>query len=179
MWFYRIILIPILISGFNATRTKRSVKENSENIFFDVALFHSFEGSVLVNSAILIISLKKLDSFHAKRKVSVAQRVTESGVIYLDTLTIDNDDEDATVQLDVTHAVQAWLEDPDLNLGLKLVLEGVELSQDDGESPELVLDTQHSLVRQKRSKFLSTEFGEEILSATDCRPRKGAKNCCR
>ena len=155
------------------------MKENFENIFFDVTFFHNFEGSVLVNSAVLMVRLRKLDSFHTRRKVSVAQRVTKNAVIYLDTLNIDNDVDDITVQLDVTHAVQAWIQDPDLNLGLQVVVEGLEVSLDEDLAPEIIVDSQHSLIRQKRSTFLSTEFEDEIISATDCRPGRGTKNCCR
>ena len=134
---------------------------------------------MLLNSAFLIIKIKKFGSPGTKRKISVAQKVTESAVIYLDTINIDDDDDDVTVQLDVTHAVQAWIQDPSLNLGLKLVLEGVEVELDEDEGPELVLNSQHALLRQKRATYLSTEIQERISSATDCRFSRGKKNCCR
>ena len=109
----------------------------------------------------------------------MAQKVTEDAVIYLDTINIEDDDEDVTLQLDVTHAVQAWLQDPDLNLGLKLVLEGAQLELVEEEGPELVLNSQRALLRQKRATYLSTEIHERISSATDCRGGRGKKNCCR
>lgn len=131
-----------------------------------------------MNSATLLVNLRRSVDKNDKTKVTFTQRVSNSAVIHLDWMTLDDINEDITVKLDVKHAIQAWIENPDLNLGLQLHLEGVEVTLDDS-TPELVIDTKHSNVRRKRATYMSTEFGELITSWTDCKAVERGRKCCR
>ena len=162
---------------------------------------------VLVKSATLIISFEKpSDNFNYH--VKVAQKVTNGEHIILDDTDIISDYEDYTVNIkfDVSHAVQAWIEAPDTNLGLVVLVKDAELSESYEPAqfvmvsePELVIETRHTstpmMTRHKRSALdLVSDFLEypHVAGPTDCndkddknktdsnhgKQKKGGK-CCR
>ena len=142
----------------------------------------------MVKSAFLNLNIK----FHSggiNTKITVAQRVEDDELIYLDILDVTTDDEDTLVKLDITHAVHAWVDDPDTNLGLRVIFDSAApqlLSP-----PHLVVDSQHSFVRRKRSlsSFANlVDHVPRIPSDSDCPlhvrsshqgKKKQRPHCCR
>ena len=81
-------------------------------------------------------------------------------LIFLDTVDTtdvtgeeESDEEEFILQLDITHAVQAWLEDPASNLGVKVIFTGVTEPPPMSSEPELATETRFLKrgVRTKRS----------------------------
>ena len=152
---------------------KRSVGVDSVHLEYNISNLWS-AGGTLVSSAVLRMSLA---TGRGQGRVVVSQVIenSESGIT-LDTQNIDMQDEYAddvktTLSLDVSHALQAWLQYPHLNLGLSLSLPpGTSLQ---GE-PELVAELRHSSskVRAKRS------LGERDWRGCE-RSRGGRRKCCR
>ena len=84
-------------------------------IFFDMS---PVEGktteTVLVSSSRLVVSVTGVG------RVVVVQRVAGGGAITLDTVVLEGRGQVEQVELEVGHAVQGWLVDTTLNLGLEV-----------------------------------------------------------
>ena len=94
-------------------------------------------------------------------------------LIFLDTVDTtdvtgeeENDEEEFIIQLDITHAVQAWLEDPASNLGVKVIFTGVTEPPPMSSEPELATETRF-LKRGVRTKR-STGDESIVIGPSDC-----------
>ena len=158
-------------------------------------LHKSNSSSVLVKSSLLTLRIGPHNLSEAK--VQAAQRMSTGELIFLDTVDTtdvtgeeESDEEEFIIQLDITHAVQAWLEDPASNLGVKVIFTGVTEPPPMSSEPELATETRFLKrgVRTKRSA------GDQsiIVGPSDCpasqptnppniwSPKKrNAEKCCR
>ena len=160
-----------------------------ENISFNLSSLVSKPDTetILVKSAFLVISL--VSKLIQKTSVSAAQIVLDGELIYLDTVKVlgdENNDEEETTSLkfDITHAAQEWVENPENNLGIKIIYDNDAEAPVMVSAPELVIETRHSFkTRAKRSISFS---GPNVRSHTDCSAmddlslgRRGSTKCCR
>ena len=160
-----------------------------ENISFNLSSLVSKPDTetILVKSAFLVISL--VSKLIQKTAVSAAQIVLDGELIYLDTVKVlgdeNNDEEEPTsLKFDITHAAQEWVENPENNLGVKIIFDNDAEDPVMVSSPELVIETRHSFkTRAKRSISFS---GPNVRSHTDCSAmddlslgRRGSTKCCR
>ena len=160
-----------------------------ENISFNLSSLVSKPDTetILVKSAFLVISL--VSKLIQKTAVSAAQIVLDGELIYLDTVKVlgdeNNDEEEPTsLKFDITHAAQEWVENPENNLGIKIIYDNDAEAPVMVSSPELVIETRHSFkTRAKRSISFS---GPNVRSHTDCSAmedlslgRRGSTKCCR
>ena len=101
-------------------REKRSTTSDYENINFNLSPLHK-SNSVLVTSSLLTLRIGQHNL--SQTRIHVAQKMSAGELIFLDTLDFTDEDksdeEELILQLDVTHAVQAWLEDASSNLGFE------------------------------------------------------------
>ena len=81
-------------------------------LFFDLSIVVEQPRSVVVSSAKLVLTLE------GGGRVAVLQRVLGGRGISLNTLLLEG--EGRQVELEVGHAVQGWLLEPRLNLGLEV-----------------------------------------------------------
>ena len=108
----------------------------------------------------------------SEAKVHVAQRMSTGELIFLDTLDTtditgeEETDEEFIIQLDITHAVQAWLEDPSSNLGVKVIFSGVTEPPPMSSEPELSTETRF-LKRSVRTKRSASDESI-IVGPSDC-----------
>ena len=158
-----------------------------ENISFNLSSLVSKPDTetILVKSAFLVISL--VSKLIQKTAVSAAQIVLDGELIYLDTVKVlgdDNYEEPTSLKFDITHAAQEWVENPENNIGIKIIFDHDAEAPVMVSSPELVIETRHSFkTRAKRSISFS---GPNVRSHTDCSAmedlslgRRGSTKCCR
>ena len=159
-----------------------------ENISFNLSSLVSKPDTetILVKSAFLVVSL--VSKLIQKTAVSAAQIVLDEELIYLDTVKVladeNNDEEPTSLKFDITHAAQEWVENPENNLGIKIIFDNDAEALLMVSSPELVIETRHSFkTRAKRSISFS---GPNVRSHTDCSAmddlslgRRGSTKCCR
>ena len=160
-----------------------------ENISFNLSSLISKPDTetILVKSAFLVISL--VSKLIQKTAVSAAQIVLDGELIYLDTVKVlgdeNNEEEEPTsLKFDITHAAQEWVENPENNLGIKIIFDNDAEAPVMVSLPELVIETRHSyMTRAKRSISFS---GPNVRSHTDCSAmedlslgRRGSTKCCR
>ena len=160
-----------------------------ENISFNLSSLVSKPDTetILVKSAFLVVSL--VSKLIQKTAVSAAQIVLDGELIYLDTVKVlgdeNNEEEEPTsLKFDITHAAQEWVENPENNLGVKIIFDNDAEDPVMVSSPELVIETRHSFkTRAKRSISFS---GPNVRSHTDCSAmddlslgRRGSTKCCR
>ena len=160
----------LLYTGHHQSRQKRSsASSDYGSINFNLSPLHkSNSSSVLVKSSLLTLRIGPHNL--SETKIQVAQRMSTGELIFLDTLDITDeeksDDEEFIIQLDITHAVQAWLEDPSSNLGVKVIFVGVPEPPLMSSEPELATETRFLArsVRTKRSAGDQTR----VPGASDC-----------
>ena len=160
-----------------------------ENISFNLSSLVSKPDTetILVKSAFLVVSL--VSKLLQKTAVSAAQIVLDGELIYLDTVKVlgdenNNEEEPTSLKFDITHAAQEWVENPENNLGIKIIFDNDAEALLMVSSPELVIETRHSFkTRAKRSISFS---GPNVRSHTDCSAmddlslgRQGSTKCCR
>ena len=157
-----------------------------ENISFNLSSLMSKPDAetILVKSAFLVITL--VSKLIQKTTVSAAQIVFNGELIFLDTIKVLGGDEDdqTSIKFDITHAAQEWIENPENNLGIKVVFDNEALAPSMASPAELVIETRHSFkTRVKRSISIS---GPNVRSHTDCSAiedpytgRRGSTKCCR
>jgi len=135
-------------------------------------------GLTLVSSARLVINIKRTNSFAGiTRQVSVTQLQDEEDGVTIETVSLDNDDI-ATIEFDVTDAVQSWIENPENNNGLMVTGDGFLIDNDGEKEPKIIIETKFALIRHKRS--LLEDFNKkegESAGRTDC--SKKENKCCR
>ena len=161
-------------------------------------LHKSNSSSVLVKSSLLTLRIGPHNLTEAK--VQVAQRMSTGELIFLDTVDTtdvtgeeENDEEEFIIQLDITHAVQAWLEDPSSNLGVKVIFVGLEEPPQMSSEPELATETRF-LKRSVRTKRSTGDQTINIPGASDCpayqptpppsywsrhKKKRNSDKCCR
>ena len=175
-------------------RRKRSLSAQKEIIYFNFDSLMSEPNPILVKSAELLLALQESGSSSIDSSVSVAQIVKSDGLITLDTTDITSDEDgEVILKLDISHAVQAWMNDPETNLGLSVSLPSLSIVS---STPELVLTTSHSNVpthsRKKRDISVLSEIflNPQFLGRTDCAEEDGDESlwqngrnkfrkCCR
>ena len=192
------LLVTSLYTGHHQSRQKRSsASSDYENINFNLSPLHkSNSSSVLVKSSLLTLRIGPHNL--SETKIQVAQRTSTGELIFLDTLDITDeekmsDEEEFIIQLDITHAVQAWLEDPSSNLGVKVIFVGLEEPPQMSSEPELATETRF-LKRSVRTKRSTGDQTINIPGASDCpayqptpppsywsrhKKKRNSDKCCR
>ena len=149
-------------------------------------------GTVLVQSALLNLNLRR-PLFHVG---SVSERVCAVQLVEADagielacarTLPSGDDGATTTLQLDISHAVQAWAMNDEADKGLRLEgMTGWEVA----EEPVILLESYHAgaVVRQRRDIYLSAAAAENLPpwpGHSDCpvggdgKEQPPRKRCCR
>ena len=130
-------------------------------------------------------------------KVRVGQIVEGGEMILLDAIDVATEaGEETVVELDITHAVHGWVDNPNTNLGLRVIFDqGSDLPQL-VSPPSIIVDTQHSFVAPRRSKRSVSALGNivdyvpRIPGDSDCpenqepfvitaKGKKKRPTCCR
>jgi len=132
-------------------------------------------GLIMVKRAKLVMNIKKRYSDSEKSfKVELIQLVDEIDGITIDTSDA-NEDEENTFEFDVTDTVQAWVENPNTNLGFKLSVGDFEIDNSEEFAPKIEMDYEFAFIRHKRSLFEGLKENEN--ERTDC--SKKDNRCCR
>lgn len=133
-------------------------------------------GLTLVTSAKLTINIRRSSSFSIfTSKASVTQLLDEDEGVSIDTVDLEDEDQD-TLEFDVTDAVQAWIDDPASNNGLMITADGYQIVNDEGQEAKLTLETKFALIRHKRS-LLDSYKEKDLEGKSDC--SKKDNKCCR
>jgi hypothetical protein len=188
-------------------RIKRSAADvpQTNNIHFDMTELWSQlpQGSsamngnqlILVSDAVLTLELELLkpsaDLLPASSQVCAVQIVRELDGIRLDCVQIDPAQALATnnkirVDIDISHAVQAWLNDESTNKGLVIQAEGWLVSRAN-QPIRIQFSTLASPrnVRTKRDLYLSQEFLQQFMQTegppakSECKKGANGRKCCR
>ena len=111
---------------------------------FDISSLHN-SGTVLVKSSFLSLSL--MFALESNTKVKVGQIVEGGELIFLDAIDIVAEaGEETVVQLDITHAVHGWVDNPSTNLGLRVSFDTETDLPLLMSPPSIRVDSQHSWV---------------------------------
>ena len=156
---------------------------------------------ILVSNAILTLELE-LDNASAHSlppashsyQVCAVQIVRDLDGIRLDCVDIDTDeaasatDNKIHVEVDISHAVQAWLIDESTNKGLLVQADGWHVAK--SKQPIRIQFTTMAAprlrnVRAKRDLYLSQEFLQQFMQAegppakSECKKGSNGRKCCR
>ena len=167
---------------YNCSESSRS-KRNTNNdaiVKFNLADFTSDPGAVLVHSAVLTVNLRESVGEGAGRVCAVQVVEGEDGIQLGCEVPQLLEDGGGRVQLDISHALQAWLMDPLTDKGVLIQTMSSGLEIDPDRPPVIMTESVSGLVvRQRRDIFLSSEVYAARPGRTDCAAKGSTRRCCR
>ncbi len=132
-----------------------------------------------VDQALLRFSLEGENIKQQQIQFKAIQSVTQEDGIVVNSVKV-NPENTHVVEIDVTSSVQAWINDPDDNVGIEIVCKGCQEAGVELKGPGARLHIRASLMKEtpetrfKRAVFI---FNEEQEAKKKKKPRKSGREC--